>query len=88
MFFIKKFPIPRWEAIPDPWASSRACIRCTMAALTDPGGEDVVIHRERVQGVVCKVTMTSRVTYAGCGRSLRRRGVILGSSFKPLRRFL
>ena len=50
MFFIKKFPIPRWEAIPDPWASSRACIRCTMAALTVPGVEDVVIHREASSG--------------------------------------
>ena len=62
MFFIKNSPSPRREAIPDPWASSSGCIRCTMAALTDPGVQDVVIHRERVQGVVCDVTMTSRVT--------------------------
>ena len=46
MFFIKKFPVPRWESIPDPWVSSRACIRCSMAALTNPGVENVVIHRE------------------------------------------
>ena len=50
MFFIKKIPVPRWEAIPDPLASSRACIRCTMAALTVPGVEDVVIHREASSG--------------------------------------
>ena len=44
MFFIKKFPVPRWESIPDPWVSSRACIRCSMAALTKPGVENVLIH--------------------------------------------
>ena len=46
MFFIKKKPVPRWESIPDPWVSSSACIRCSMAALTNPAVENEVIHAE------------------------------------------
>ena len=57
MFFIKNSPSPRREAIPDPWASSSGCIHWTTAALTDPGLQDVVAHRKRVQlVVVCDVT--------------------------------
>ena len=56
MFFIKNSPSPRREAIPDPWASSSGCIHWTTTALTVPGLQDVVIQRERVQGVVCDVT--------------------------------
>ena len=66
MFFIKKIPVPRWEAIPDPWASSRACIRCSMAALSDPGVEDVVIHSSGSTRVTSRRGTNCAPARAGC----------------------
>ena len=44
MFFIKKILVPWWEAIPDPWISSSACIRCSMGGTPNPAVENDDIH--------------------------------------------
>ena len=70
MFFLKKSPVPWWEAIVDPWIRSSACIRYSMGGTPNPAVESNVIHTD---GVVCDVTREVPTTHT------RELGVTVGT---------